>query len=381
MKQKSILVIILLALWSCSSCAPAFTNTPSIITKKPLTHSVTPSPTSSKSTANVIISTIIPTKTKIKLEPTLTILPTPITLSESRISTIENSGYVRAQLKQVQSTSDPNSINEDGVNDISVPQLTLGKYSYIQYDSETHNNCILIFTIFSNNKTQVLSIIEPIHLSGRINEALRDPIVLFICEPYFWGDLNKNGRPDLAISFNWAFQYTGSEVHIFEVDDNDTISDITANLPGIVSPWTFNPYQSETQIKVIDTVWASHDCIYPPIEIYWIYDWRDGKYIDITSELDLNEVLRQLKNKLAGNYGKPISSSGVIGDMVELLLLYDHSGQRDVGWQEYQEISNPSNWPGTDENYLKLLKSDINHFEKQYREKIPFTPNDVCLGL
>ncbi len=61
-----------------------------------------------------------------------------------------------------------------------------------------------------------------------------------------------------------------------------------------------------------------------------------------------------------------------------IAITYDHMGQRDKGWQEYIALADMKNWPGTDENHQKWLQSDISHFEKQYRAKQPFTPNNNC---
>ena len=68
----------------------------------------------------------------------------------------------------------------------------------------------------------------------------------------------------------------------------------------------------------------------------------------------------------------------LLNPMVTILLLYDRMGKRDEGWQEFLEMADLENWPGTDEKALQWLESDIEHFREEYEGGLPFTPNDYC---
>jgi hypothetical protein len=353
MKLHIIAVILLLVLCACSPSpipAPTKSPTPSAIgTNTPVptkTATSTPKPTSAP--------TFTPTPTEL---PTETAEPsaTPIILQDPRLTSLEKSGFVQ----------------EDRY------QKTQGKFSYIQYHDD--KNCALVFTISENNKNRVLSIILASSINNRLKEVTSDPMMAsgIICGSYEWGDINRNGKPDLPVVFSWANQITGSEVHIFEINDNLTVSDLTKDLPGIVSPYTFPP--SGDTLWVDDITWAKHDCIYPPMtSIYWVFAWRDGRYVDITGELDYSKTIDKLTSTIKSLFGKPLSQ-GHIESLTRLLLTYDRVGLRDKGWQEYTALANMKNWPNTDEKNIKWMQSDLSHFEKQYRAKQPFTPNDYCV--
>jgi hypothetical protein len=260
----------------------------------------------------------------------------------------------------------------------TAPQLTNGAYSYIQYEQPETGNCHLIFTQSENGENKIIADIDASKINSRIGKVV-DTVPdwgVLICSPLEWGDVNKNGKPDLPIAFNWANQYTGSELHIFEVTDDSKITNLTQSLPGIMSPWEFNPQRTDQM--VIDLQWANHDCIYPPMWVYWVYDWSDGKYVDITPELDFSEGIYQLVDDLESGFGKPLNFYGQIEQLALVLLVYEKIGERDTGWKEYERLANEKNWPGTSGINLEWLRSDVAHFKKEYLSGKPFTPNDYC---
>jgi hypothetical protein len=294
---------------------------------------------------------------------------------------LENNGYVRANLAGFATTDLGGSTTFGGPDyKRTVPQLTHGKYTYLQYVAEKTGNCVLVFVVSTGNENTVIATVDVSQLNKRIRGLVTptgdDFLPWLQCSPFGWGDINRNGRPDIPVTLIWANQYTGSELHIFEIVDDTTVTDLTKDLPGIMSPWDFDP--SRTDQAVVDVAWAGHDCIYPPIYIFWIYDWRDGKYVDITPELDFSNYLASLKSDITQNYGNPFNAFSSIGPLTQLLLIYDRTGQRDKGWQEYQDLTDLSHWPGTSIEDVKWLQSDIDHFTQEYKAGKPFTPNAYC---
>ncbi len=154
-----------------------------------------------------------------------------------------------------------------------------------------------------------------------------------------------------------------------------TVVDLTKDLPGIISPWSFDP--SRTWQPVFDLSWATHDCIYPPMAVTWIFDWRDGKYVDITSEVDTSEYIDLLKEIIQKGYGSSFNPLN-IEPLTLLLLTYDRAGRRDQGWQEYLELADLSHYPNTPAIDAEWLKSDVEHFSIEYKKGWPFTPNAYC---
>lgn len=209
---------------------------------------------------------------------------------------------------------------------------------------------------------------------SKLSDRLGKP---FTCNPFGWGDVNHNGKPDMSVVFLWANQYTGSETRIFEVVDETKVIELTQELLGVISPWNFDPKMDHTDFAVFDVAWAEHDCIYPPMHVFWVYDWDGQAYVDVTPKIDLSGYLASKKKSITSGYGKPFNPE-YIEPMVEILLMYDKMEQREKGWQEFLAMTDLKNWPGTDAASLKWLKSDVDHFTKQYNGKRPFTPNNYC---
>jgi len=297
-------------------------------------------------------------------QPTSTRPPTPIILTDPRIAELESLGYTRSDFSFY------------SIHDNTFHQLTQGNLSYLQYRIEPRTNYVLVFTVLENGQNRVISTVDISTITHRVYDPILSPIQDFGCAPMMgWEDVNQNGRPDIVVGCYWGGGYTGSEIHIFEVDNNLNVTNLTGNLPGMISAdWS---YQASTQLMVIDPVWEQHDCsIYPHMFVYWMYEWRDGKYVDITPEIDPPSSLHENKAVLTAQFGQPFDGNRHIRRLTELLIMYDKMGQREKGWQEYLSMADLENWPGTDAENAAWLKSDVEHFQKQYELDQPFTPNN-----
>jgi hypothetical protein len=321
------------------------------------------------------------TKTPI---PTLTPIPTTteIYISDPRIKELENKGYTREDLEDFRITAEgETTLFGRPDSEPTLPQLVYGPYAYFQYIHELPRHCILVFAAAKDGQYSLLSMIDVSELNERLKELFNPDSYLYydailFCNPLGWGDFNRNGKPDMSVSLMWADHYGGSEVHIFEVVDESTVVDLVKDLPGIISPWSFDP--SQTRQTVFDLAWAGHDCIYPPMAVAWIYDWRDGKFADITSEIDSTEYIDSLRETIQKGFGSEFNAIENIKPLTRLLLAYDRSGRRDQGWQEYLDLTDMSHYPDTPAFDADWLKSDVEHFAGEYKQGLPFTPNDYC---
>jgi len=258
-------------------------------------------------------------------------------------------------------------------------------YTYLQYQEETgkiwaNRTCFLVFLVSTDGgDSRVIAEFDATTLSERIaaGAALDVP---FFCLPYDWGDINHNYRPDIAVTFLWANNYTGGEVHIFEVASDLTVRCLTKDLPGPMSHWEFVP-DSSVQM-VIDPIWAEHDCLYPDSPFsFWLYRWdrASRSFVDVTAggEYSFDVYLEFLESLLRPD--APFYPEGEIGPLVSILLLYDKSGQREAGWARFLELADEKNWPGTSEKALQWLRADVAHFRVEYEAGRPFTPNRAGL--
>jgi len=377
---KLILLFVVLILSSCAQARPEQTavSYPTFTVEHPRSLSLTPTAT----------HTPKPTNTKqadSMHEVTKTAVPTPtqIDISDPRIQELENKGYKRQDLEGFEASALGESTIFGGPNSThTVTQLVDRPYAYYQYLDEGTRNCILVFAVSKDDKYSLVSTIDVSELNERIKREVTPTSYSFgpnlQCYPLGWGDINHNGKPDMSVAFMWANHYTGSEIHIFEVVSDTTVVDLAKDLPGIISPWAFDPTQ--TRQAVFDLSWAGHDCIYPPMAATWIYDWRDGKYKDITPEVDFTEYIESLRKTVQEGFGRPFDASLYIEPLTKLLLIYDRTGRRDVGWREYLGLTDLRHWPDTPADTTEWLKSDVEHFVKEYKLGLPFTPNDYCVG-
>lgn len=353
--------------------------------------SATPSATRSAPAAsptNTLTSTRVPTATR---RPTATPVPTrtptppptPIAIVDPRLAELERQGYERVDLAGFTVNASASGMAFGGPDsNHRTPQLVSGPLAYLQYANPDTQDCVLVFARSGDSGYAVIDVISASGLNDRLRAVLSPttdygPSPVF-CSPQGWGDANGNGLPDMAVTFLWANQYTGSEAHLFEVRPDDTVIDLFADLPGIVSPWEYDP--SEPILTVFDLQWAGHDCIYPPMAIVWVYTWRDGRYVDITAERDFSRFLRTLQASVEQYVGQPFNPYLTIEPLTQLLVIHDRIGQRGAGWQLYTSLADLKNWPGTDDASAAWLQSDVDHFAREVRSGAPFTANGYCDG-
>lgn len=368
----------------------------------------TPSPTPASSAAVAPTSSVAPSPTA---TPTRASTPTPApppsatpVLSGPVVKTLESQGYVPGELLRFElfgpdegATFFTNQGQFWG-NGYGGPRLKgpprgqrlyhaagMGRvYAYLQYVSADQQNCHLLFFVQGNGADRLLADMDVSTLNPRINRVFTSPVdalypAPLFCLPGDWGDINRNALPDLPVTVLWANNYTGGEVHIFEVSEEERVVDLTADLPGAMSHWDFDPGNSFQM--VIDLAWAEHDCIYPQSPFsFWVFDWEGAGYADHTAvgRFDFSGYLDALTSLVESRYGGPFQPDVDIGPIVSVLLMYDKMGERDRGWQEFLELTRTEHWPGTDADALRWLQDDVRHLTAQNNAGAPFTPNDYC---
>lgn len=384
---------------------PTKTPTNTTLTVVDTEPTPTPIPSSTPSPTSTVKPSLTPTQTPTPVptrRPTQTPIPsaTRFTSTNPLITQLEEQGYVTEPIYRFEQNPSsgatyfssqgqfgrtnfggPDFDNPVPLEDLTM-QLPSGKtYTYVQYMPPEFTTCeLLFFASTDDGDNQLIGHVDIATLNDRISDVVtylqENPEAGFppLCLPYGWHDVNKNGKPDMPVLILWGNHYTGGEVHIFEVTDDETIVDLTADLPGPVYHWEF--LTDVSSFLVADLAWAKHDCLYPDSPFgFWVYDWDGKSYVDITSEVSLSNYLSYLEDMLKP--GSPFIPELQIGPLVSLLLTYDYSGQRDLGWQKFSEIADVQNWPGTDQAALDWLQDDVAHFTREYEAGAPFTPNST----
>ncbi|WP_420630977.1 hypothetical protein [Candidatus Leptofilum sp.] len=372
------------------SQTPAPSNTP--------IPSDTPEPTLTSTPSPTITPSHTPTPTKTPV-PTATPTATPFAFNNEIIDALVEQGYQQAPLLRFESPVESHTFfsnqGQFGNMQFGGPNLAASNhpfersitfpdgntYLYIQYELASQDgffssdSCHLMFFKTTDEETLLIADINISDLSGQVAE-INAPL---FCLPYEWGDFNENGKPDIPVTFLWANNYTGGEVHIFEVIADDTVIDLTSNLPGPVNYWLFDPRYPDQM--VVDLQWASHDCLYPHSPFsFWIFGWDGEKFADWTANgtLDFSNAISIWEGWLDSGY--PFEPDIQIGAMVSILLMYDKMGQRDIGWEKFMEFADESNWPDSSPEALAWLRDDVAHFTQQYNAGLPFTPNGYNCG-
>ena len=254
-------------------------------------------------------------------------------------------------------------------------ELPSGKTcTYIQYMTPGLTSCRLLFLISEGDNRRVIADLDVTDLSHRVKKAVGEGISPLFCMPYGWHDANENGRPEMPVTILWGNNYTGGEVHIFEFTDDERVTDLTANIPGPVFHWQFDPRRSK--FMVVDLAWDRHHCLYPNSPFaFWVYGWNGESYANVTPKVNHDDYISFLESLL--NPSRPFEPDSDIGPLVSLLLTYDYSGRRELGWKRFLELADLKNWPGTEPEALALLLEDIEHFKTEYKAGAVFTPSET----
>ena len=323
--------------------------------------------------------------TSTALEPDVEVGYGAINPLDPALLDLEAAGMLRSPMAIWQSY--PNESDPTSRADLENLQweLMLDRFAYIQYitANEPNTNCSMVFLDTAKPDEQVIEIFDAQQISLRLFKAMNTPdpqlVPDFQCYPLGWGDVNANNKPDMAVALVWGNDFTTGELHIFELTSETMVEWITQSLPGVVSPWAFDP--SFPQLLVINMDWTAHDCLNPLLEVFSLFEWREGAYIDVTAEQDYNFYLTSLEEEISANVGKSFDGQTLISPLTLLLVMYDKVGQRSLGWEIYQQLTDPANWPGTTEAELNWLTSDVKHFGEQILTDTPLSPNNFCEHL
>ena len=410
MKKTSLFLILILLLTACNAAPPEPTYTPTS----------PPSATATQTSAPTFTPSPQPTATETQLPPTETPLPenSPLStlppVSSPFVEDLVANGYEHYPIVPFHaffSADEPENAFPSGWSliagwddqrfggprfDIPNPADSLsvdsidGNTYYMQFYHSSqgdYENCV---TLFYQAKDAQADLIFHFDLNQEsdyrrsVVENAEFSTTLF-CNANGWDDVNRNGYPDIAVSYFWGDNYWNSELHIFEARPEGEIVQLTKNLPGPVSLWdywTFGPMP----LFVIDAQWKTHDCLYPGVPFSnWFYVWDEEQdsYVDFSANPDLNLdfFADQYRRTITASYSQGFYPDSVIGPLASLLLLYDKAGLREQGWQEYLTLSDLDNWSELAPEAREWLEYDLSHFEDEYNANIAFTPGSYPGGF
>ena len=198
----------------------------------------------------------------------------------------------------------------------------------------------------------------------------------------YWSDVNQNGLPEVGVFYwycpNACYGYEGS-VHLYEIQDADTVAHISADFKGILLPWKMLHSKNSATLLLFDPSLEYEPHNY--IETWWIYAWDGAQYTDVTTDYaeDYLSGLNQYLLRIREQYGSAITYTPT--HFLEILFESEKYGVQDEGIEVFLEVTNPENWPGTEQVYVCWLQVIREQALQQYNEKIPFTMPPTPLGV
>jgi hypothetical protein len=219
-------------------------------------------------------------------------------------------------------------------------------------------------------------------LGGAYNTDL-DEVRSVLSLDGYWSDINQNGLPEVSIFYwycpNACHGYEGS-VHFYEIQSSETVAHISASFEGILLPWKVLHSKNPPTLYLFDPTleFEAHQFI----NTWWIYGWDGEQFIDITSEYADEYLvnLEQTVHNFQDQYGVPIDDY-MLTRFLNVLFQSEKYGVRDEAFEAFWEITEPSNWPGTEPIYACWLQIAREQAAQQYSDGIPFTKPPTPFGL
>ena len=199
----------------------------------------------------------------------------------------------------------------------------------------------------------------------------------------YWSDINHNGFPEFAIYYYYcsgSVHCWGDTFSFYEIRGPDEVVNITADLPGIISPPRVLHSISPLELYVYEREfgWCSKEHICS-IDTWWIYRWDEDKFIDVSSEYK-DEYIAEMEKRFPAdfdNYGDYYKEHKYLW----ILFHYEKVGLREQAVDKFLEVTDPSHWPDldtADKCWLQFRRALAVEDLKQQR---PFTTENQMIEI
>lgn len=192
----------------------------------------------------------------------------------------------------------------------------------------------------------------------------------------YWSDINENGLPEFYVDYWYCFNacggYPEGATHFYEIQDVETVVDITEDLPGFINWWRLNSV-TPTTFYVDD---PSH--VYAPhywIPVSWIYQWDGSSFVDVTLQY-ADEYVKEgdeLAAEWQAKQGQPFQSSFDVLTLLKIPLLYEKAGRTEEGLDRFRDLTSLAHWPATEPEIACWLKETNEQFRADYEAERPLS--------
>jgi hypothetical protein len=161
-----------------------------------------------------------------------------------------------------------------------------------------------------------------------------------------WSDINQNGLPEFSVHYqycpNACLDAGAVSTHIYEIQTTSRVTDITADLPGVIEPFNLIHSVDPITFYVYDpTLWYCYKwCI---IDTWWIYQWDGDKLVDVTANYidEYMEIGEEIKANVELDYGRLFRE----WTLLSILFHYQKAGLNDLALDTFLDITDLGYWP------------------------------------
>lgn len=218
-------------------------------------------------------------------------------------------------------------------------------------------------------------------------------------QPLGWQDINGDGLLELPVSAtNGGYCWACTRTYVLQLAPSDqgdaAIREITGAIPAVnliatplIPKWLSDLNgDGQMEIEVLDGSFEfgfGLDRQHSP-GLFRVFQWDGQMYSDaslwypgyFTYQID------QARAAVEATYGQPLQGQPEIGKAVLLLLAYAARGQRDEGWAVFEQLTDPSLWPGeANQGAMAWLVAVRDYLRGQYERSEPFAPWPVTIPL
>jgi hypothetical protein len=186
-------------------------------------------------------------------------------------------------------------------------------------------------------------------------------------------DINQNSLPEFAI-YSWycpnACDGDEGSLSFYEVQSPILVEPITVDLPGALFPNHFLHSTEPLTIEVSDV--TKEIDVRVSIYTWWVFAWDGDTFVDVSHNFidEYEAKIDTIKQRIENRMGIPFSINSIsqLEDLLRVIYLFEKSGQVDRGLHDYLELTDISNYPGTDDNSLCWLQYTRALFQRDYSE-------------
>lgn len=218
-------------------------------------------------------------------------------------------------------------------------------------------------------------------------------------EPLGWQDINGDGLLELPVvaangGYCWACVRTYVLQLTTDAQGRAAIRELTGAIPAVnlianplIPKWLSDLNgDGRLEIEVLDGSFEfafGLDRQHSP-GLFRVFQWDGQKYADASLSYPgyLAYQSDRARAEVEATYGQPLQGQPEIGKAVLLLLAYAARGQRDEGWAQFEQLTDPGHWPEeANAGALAWLVAVRDHLRGQYERGEPFAPWPVAIPV